>query len=88
MKIGIITHYNVHNHGALLQLYALKSVLEKENNKVSALTFKKNFDFMESGLDKKYDISIKSLFWYLSYIRKIGLKIKILNIQNKKILYK
>ncbi len=88
MKIGIITHYNVHNHGALLQLYALKSVLEKENNKVSALTFKKNFDFMESGLDKKYDISIKSLFWYLSYIRKIGLKRTIFNIRKKNILDK
>lgn len=88
MKIGIITHYNVHNHGALLQLYALKTVLEKENNKVSALTFKKNFDFMESGLDKKYDISIKSLFWYLSYIRKIGLKRTIFNIRKKNILDK
>ena len=86
MKIGIITHYNVHNHGALLQLYALKSVLEKGNNDVSALTFKKNFDFMESGIDKKYDISIKSLFWYLSYIRKIGLKRTLLNIRKKNIL--
>ena len=86
MKIGIITHYNVHNHGALLQLYALKSVLEKGNNDVSALTFKKNFDFMESGIDKKYDISIKSLFWYLSYIRKIGLKRTFFNIRKKYIL--
>ena len=86
MKIGIITHYNVHNHGALLQLYALKSVLEKGNNDVSALTFKKNFDFMESGIDKKYDISIKSLFWYLSYIRKIGLKRTFFNIRKKNIL--
>ncbi len=88
MKIGIITHYNVHNHGALLQLYALKTVLEKENNKVSTLTFKKNFDFMESGLDKKYDISVKSLFWYLSYISQIGLKRTIFNIRKKNILDK
>ncbi len=36
MKIGIITHYNVHNHGALLQLYALKRVLEEKNNYVRA----------------------------------------------------
>lgn len=88
MKIGIITHYNVHNHGALLQLYALKSVLEKENNDVSALTFKKNFDFMESGIDKKYDISIKSVVWYLSYICKIGLKRTIFNVRKKNILDK
>lgn len=88
MKIGIITHYNVHNHGALLQLYALKTVLEKENNNVAALTFKKNFDFMESDIDKKYDISIKSLFWYMSYICKIGLKRTIFNIRKKIILDK
>lgn len=88
MKIGILTHYNVHNHGALLQLYALKSVLEKENNNVRALTFKKNFDFMESGIDKKYDISVKSLFWYLSYICKIGLKRTIFNSRKKFILDK
>ena len=88
MKIGIITHYNVHNHGALLQLYALKRVLEEKNNYVQALTFKKNFDFMESGIDKKYDISIKSLFWYLKYISKIGLKRTIFNIKKKNILDK
>ena len=27
MKIGIITHYDVHNHGALLQLNALIRIL-------------------------------------------------------------
>lgn len=86
MKIGIITHYNVHNHGALLQLYALKRVLENQGNSASALTFKKNFDFMESGIDKKYDISIKSLFWYMSYMRKIGLKRTLFNIRKKNIL--
>lgn len=86
MKIGIITHYDVHNHGALLQLYALKRVLEQKNNDVSALTFKKNYDFMESGIDKKYDISIKSFFWYLSYICKIGPRRTIFNIRKKYIL--
>lgn len=29
MDIGIITHYDVHNHGALLQLNALCKVLKK-----------------------------------------------------------
>jgi hypothetical protein len=86
MKIGIITHYNVHNHGALLQLYALKTVLENENNNVRALTFKKNFDFMEGGIDKKYDISIKSLAWYFSYVCKIGLKRTFFNVRKKYIL--
>lgn len=88
MKIGIITHYNVHNHGALLQLYALIKVLERKTCDAKALTFKKNFDFMESGIDKKYDISIKSLFWYLSYVCKIGLKRTFFNIRKKKVLDK
>lgn len=88
MKIGIITHYNVHNHGALLQLYALKKVLEKNGNDVKALTFKKNFDFMEEGLDKKYDISVKSVVWYLKYVLQIGLKRAFFNIRKKRILDK
>lgn len=88
MKIGIITHYNVHNHGALLQLYGLKKVLEDNGNEAKALTFKKNFDFMEQGMDKKYDISIKSLFWYLSYTFKIGLKRSLFNVQKRNILNK
>lgn len=29
MKIGIITHYDVHNHGAILQMNALIKVLKK-----------------------------------------------------------
>lgn len=88
MKIGIITHYNVHNHGALLQLYGLKKVLEDNGNEAKALTFKKNFDFMESGIDKKYDISVKSLFWYLSYTFKIGLRRTLFNVQKRNILNK
>lgn len=88
MKIGIITHYNVHNHGALLQLYALKKVLEKEGNDVKALTFKKNFDFIDEGLDKKYDISIKSVIWYIKYISQIGLNRASFNIRKKRILDK
>lgn len=88
MKIGIITHYNVHNHGALLQLYALQRFLEGCGSTAKALTFKKNFDFMEAGIDKKYDISVKSLFWYMSYISKIGLKRAAFNVRKKAILDK
>ncbi len=88
MKIGILTHYNVHNHGALLQLYALKAVIESRGNEVKALTFKKNYDFMPLGADKKYDISIKSLLFYLSYLKKFGFARTIFNIKKKKILDK
>ena len=32
MKYGIITHYDVHNHEALLQLNGLKKVLKRDFN--------------------------------------------------------
>ncbi len=86
MKIGILTHYNVHNHGALLQLYALKAVLEKNGNEAKALTFKKNYDFMPTDADKKYEISLKSLLFYLSYLKKFGLARTLFNIRKKKML--
>lgn len=88
MKIGILTHYDVHNHGALLQLNALTRVLESKGHSVSALTYKKNYDFMAEGLDKKYDISIRSLFFYLSYIPRIGICRTLFNVKKKRILDK
>lgn len=84
MKIGIVTHYNVHNHGALLQLYGLKIVLERYGHTPMALTFKKNFDFMPADSEKKYNISIKSFAWYLSYIRKHGIKRTYFNFKKKR----
>lgn len=86
MKIGIMTHYGVHNHGALLQLYALRQVLQGEGNTAKALTFNKNYDFMEGGVDKKYEISWRSIPFYLSYINKIGIRRTFFNYKKKKIL--
>ena len=37
MKIGILTYYGVHNHGAVLQANALKSVLQKMINRFEKL---------------------------------------------------
>lgn len=88
MKIGILTHYDVHNHGALLQLNALIQVIKCKGFDVAALTYKKNYDFMAEGIDKKYDISIRSVLWYLSYMCSIGLKRTLFNVRKKRILDK
>ena len=62
MKIGIITHYDVHNHGALLQLNALIQVLKKEfNAEAKALQYDKNYDFLGVELKAKYVLSFKSI---------------------------
>lgn len=39
MKIGIITYHYALNYGAVLQCYALKSILEKNNNEVFVINY-------------------------------------------------
>ena len=41
MKYGIITHYDVHNHGAHLQMYALIQVLKELGYDAKALRYAK-----------------------------------------------
>ena len=72
-KYGIITHYDVHNHGALLQLTALIKVLRSKGIEAKALRFDKNYDFMGHEKKSKYDISIKSVGIYLSYLKDKGI---------------
>lgn len=73
MKIGILTHYDVNNQGAQLQMYALKRELEKLGHNVKILTYVKNYDFdLEKKL--KYQPSLKSIPTYLKeYLFKRGL---------------
>lgn len=88
MKFGIITHYDVHNHGALLQLNALIQVLANKGIEAYALQFDKNYDFLGVKLKNKYNISIKSIPFYLKYLKEQGLKKTLFNIKKRKILEK
>lgn len=88
MKIGIITHYGVHNHGAVLQLYGLIKTLEEYGHQAKALSFKKNYDFMAENIDKKYEISIKSIFIYFEYLLQHGFSRTLYNIKKKTLLDK
>lgn len=85
---GIITHYDVHNHGALLQLTALIRVLKSKGIEARALQFDKNYDFMGLELKAKYNVSIKSVGIYIDYIRQKGLKCFIYNFKKRKTLEK
>lgn len=73
-RYGIITHYMVHNHGALLQLTGLIRVFQKKGINASALQFEKNYDFLGHELRAKYDISIKSVGIYVKYLMNEGIK--------------
>ena len=46
-KTGIITHYDVHNHGAHLQLYALSKVLGTLGYEAKALNQKNGTNKMQ-----------------------------------------
>lgn len=86
MKFGIITHYDVHNHGALLQLNALIKVLANKGIEAYALRFDKNYDFLGIRLKNKYNIGIKSITFYLKYAKQQGLRKTFFNMKKKKIL--
>lgn len=88
-KAGIITHYDVHNHGAHLQLYALSQRLKELGYDAKALKFQKNYDFMGgAGAGKKYNISIHSIPTYLRYLMSNGADRTIFNIRKRKELSK
>lgn len=82
--IGIVTHYDVHNHGAVLQLYALCNVLKKMRYNARALQFKKDLRYYASYKQTKYNLSIKSIPVYLEYLFQKGLKRTIYNVLKRK----
>ncbi len=87
-KIGIITHYDVHNHGALLQLTALIRILLSKGYDAYALRFDKNYDFMGHKLKAKYDISVKAIDIYLKYLKDKGLRCMRYNYKKRRTLQK
>lgn len=86
MKVGIITHYDVHNHGAILQMYALQQVIRRLGSEVEGLTFQKKYDFIDAELSKKYEISLRSLPYYTKYLFQNGLNKTYFNYRKKKLL--
>lgn len=72
-KAGILTHYQVHNHGAILQMHALYQTLRALGFKPYVLTYKKDFSFLPPSLGEKYNISLKSAPYYAKYLLKKGI---------------
>lgn len=87
-KTGIITHYDVHNHGAHLQLYALMKVLSTYGYEAKALRYKKNYDFLDENASRKYNISLSSIPTYVKYLIQKGLGKTLYNIKKRSTLKK
>lgn len=85
MKIGILTHYDVNNQGAQLQMYALANTIKDLGHEPIILTYNKNFDF-SSKQKLKYQPSLKSIPIYIKeYLLKTGLKSMIHNYYKLKV---
>ena len=73
MKIGILTHYDVNNQGAQLQLYAMYKTLESIGHSPIVLNYRKNYDFLPE-LEKRNQINITSIPYILkNFLLKKGL---------------
>lgn len=85
MKIGILTHYDVNNQGAQLQMYALTKEVEKLGHEAKIMTYVKNYDF-DNDKRLKYQPSIKSIPIYVKeYLIKRGFKSLLRNYKKLKL---
>lgn len=74
-KVGILTHYNVNNQGAQLQMYALAKKIEEFGLNPIILTYNKNFDFIDDSEKKKNIITVRSIPYFLKeFLLKKGIK--------------
>ena len=73
MKIGILTHYNVYNLGAQLQMLAMEAYFKDLGHEVVILTYQKNFDYVK-GEEERNSGSWKNLPYYIkNYLIKKGI---------------
>ena len=87
MKIGILTHYNVSSHGALLQMYSLQSELEKMGHDVVILTYNRNLDFIDDETKKRFSASFRNITYYLkTYLLQNGLPMMLYQYRKQKVL--
>ena len=79
MKIGILTHYDVYNQGARLQMSAMRYWLQQQGHQVVILTYEKNFDFLQEEKQKNSG-SFRAFPYYIrNYLLKKGLGLTLFN---------
>lgn len=88
MKIGILTHYNVNNQGAQLQMCALSDYLCSMGHEAVILTYHKNFDFIPDEA-KKNNVSLGSIPYYIkNYLFEKGFGLTLYNARKYRTLAK
>lgn len=81
MRIGILTHYDVNNLGAQLQMYALSNKLKQMGHTIVILRYIKNYDFNLSE-KLKNQVSVKSIPYFIkNYLITKGFGLTFFNIK-------
>lgn len=73
MKIGILTHYEVYNQGARLQMSAMRYWLESHGHQAVILTYEKNFDFLQEEKHKNSGSFLAFPYYIRHYLLEKGL---------------
>lgn len=88
MNAGILTYYNVHNHGAVLQANALRTIIMSLGHQCKFLAFDRDYSMISQKSVAKYKISTRSIPFYIQYLCERGIGNVIYNINKKHILNK
>lgn len=86
MKIGILTYYNVHNHGAVLQANALRKIITSLGYQCQFLTFDRDYSLLPQKSVAKYKLGIKSILFYAHYLYEKGIGNIVYNINKRRLL--
>lgn len=86
MKIGVLTYYNVHNHGAVLQANALRMVLNIIGHECGFLEFERSYSNISAKQANKYVLGLGSIPFYTKYLVEKGLGNILYNAQKRKTL--
>lgn len=86
MKIGILTYYGVHNHGAVLQANALKTVLSNMGHECGFLAFERSYSNISSEQTNKYKLNFGSIPFYAKYLYEKGPGNILYNLKKRKTL--
>lgn len=88
MEIGILTYYSVHNHGAVLQANALKTVLEAKGHECGFLEFERSYSNISQKQANKYKLGLGSIGFYAKYLMEKGTGNILYNVNKKRTLAK
>ena len=83
MKVGILTYNDVHNHGAVLQANALRTVILAKGNECEFLEFDRDYSMISKQQANKYKIGLKSIPFYMHYLCEKGIGNIIYNVKKE-----